>query len=847
MAEILTCPQGHHWEAAPGGGPDGDTGKQVCPVCGALGGSPAEADLMATAAPPAERQVPTVSPAPPRAADGGITPPNLPGYEILGELGRGGAGVVYKARQKSLNRIVALKMLRAGIDAAPHELARFRAEAEAVARLQHPNIVQIHEVGEADGRPYFCLEYVDAGSLADRLRAHVVPPDEAAVLVEKLARAVEAAHQRGLIHRDLKPANVLLAADGTPKVTDFGLAKQLDRNTAHTQSGAILGTPSYMAPEQAAGRPRDIGPATDVYALGAILYEMLTGRPPFKGATLLETLDQVRWQPPVPPRLIQPGVPVGLDAICLKCLAKDRAARYVTPAQMAEDLQRFLAGQTPQARPSRGEGDDQTEYDLAASLSAGPRRKSFFARRWAAILVSCVLSAALGFFLSHTYKTYLWQVRAAMEYRPLEVQGQRRVYTPQSFDTVLARVSDRSNFDKLVAESGLPGLDPYLLANGLFKISRAGSMGEANIITVRVEWPDPAEGVSLVERFIQITQQRQQQDRIALLKDYHANQKEIVERKTHVVEKIRKNLEEYLKQKGIKDFKEESEYRIRRIRNLELAADSAAQAVDALKDKIKVRQAYLARLKEDKRAVSAADDLAFKERKRELERTLDSEKSNLAKAKKVLTGAQNEKVNAVRLVENGAGPKKNVEDATLQVDLATGEVQRLEKLLKSIEQALAELKPVPTALQQAQATLSELELIELPSAEITLARVQKELDLARKRANEAEAVREEARVIQSALTDAEKERSEQQIALQELGALRDMKNFELLVTDPARASTFPVSSTQKQIWIESFATSMAVLLPLILAYDWTRTRRRGTKSSGQGAGEEDPSAEGAPT
>ena len=217
-------------------------------------------------------------------------------------LGRGGMGVVYKARHLALKRTVALKMVLAGGHAGPRELARFRREAEAVARLQHPNIVQIHEVGEAGGHPYCALEFVEGGSLAGQLQGKPLPAREAARLVETLARAVHLAHSRNVVHRDLKPANVLLAADGTPKITDFGLARQLDSDSgADPGRDAMMGTPSYMAPEQAAGRSHEAGPAADVYALGAILYECLAGRPPFQGKTVVETLDQVRTQEPVPP------------------------------------------------------------------------------------------------------------------------------------------------------------------------------------------------------------------------------------------------------------------------------------------------------------------------------------------------------------------------------------------------------------------------------------------------------------------------------------------------------------------------------------------------------------------
>jgi WD40 repeat protein len=309
---------------------------------------PVSGDAVTLPPPPAILDSETLAPM--GSVDVAGTGASVPGYEIIRELGRGGMGVVYQARHLKLNRPVALKMILAGSHAGAADLARFQTEAEAIARLRHPNIVQVYEVGEHEGKPYFSLEFCGGGSLEKKLNGTPLTPKEAAALVETLARAMRAAHEQKVIHRDLKPANVLLAEDGTPKITDFGLAKKLDE-AGQTQSGAIMGTPSYMAPEQAGGKSNETGPLADVYALGAILYECLTGRPPFKAATALDTLVQVVSEQPAPPSLLSPQVPRDLVTICLKCLRKEPEKRYASAQALAEDLRRFQAGEPIVARP----------------------------------------------------------------------------------------------------------------------------------------------------------------------------------------------------------------------------------------------------------------------------------------------------------------------------------------------------------------------------------------------------------------------------------------------------------------------------------------------------------------
>ena len=319
---------------------------------------------------------PSTEPLPPRQPAPGvmIARPQVPGYEILRELGRGGMGVVFLARQTALNRLVALKMVLDGAFASPEDRQRFLREAELIARLHHPSIVQVFEFGTLEEHPYFSLEYVSGGTLAERLQGRPQDPRTSAALLGQLADAVQHAHSLGIVHRDLKPANVLLLLKNEesqvkkespispnvgplplslflPKITDFGLAKQVQAEPGITTSGTLLGTPNYMAPEQARGTGAVIGPATDVYALGAILYELLTGRPPFQGLSPMETAMQVIVQEPVSPRRLLPTVPRDLETISLKCLQKDPHRRYESAAALAADLRRYLDGQPIQARP----------------------------------------------------------------------------------------------------------------------------------------------------------------------------------------------------------------------------------------------------------------------------------------------------------------------------------------------------------------------------------------------------------------------------------------------------------------------------------------------------------------
>jgi serine/threonine protein kinase len=350
------------------------------------------------------QQAPTISHQPTPNCDSDTTwqvafesQPTLPTqigpYTILAELGRGGMGIVFRARHAGLDREVALKTILAGQFASPEDLSRFGAEATAAATLDHQGIVPIFDMGQFAGQPYFAMPLIQGQTLAERLKSGALPPLTAVKLLAKIAAAVAYAHVRGVIHRDLKPGNILLApgqseASNTdpllncdPKITDFGLAKRLSGGLELTLSGQILGTPSYMPPEQASGKRHEIGPAADIYALGAILYAMLTGRPPFHSDNPVEAILQVIEREPPLPRSLQPGVPQELEWICLKCLEKKPADRYASATDLLADLERFLRHEPPLARPP----------NIAQRLRRWVRRKPILAAHWIGLSASLLL------------------------------------------------------------------------------------------------------------------------------------------------------------------------------------------------------------------------------------------------------------------------------------------------------------------------------------------------------------------------------------------------------------------------------------------------------------------------
>ena len=348
-------------------------------------------------------------------------------YEILREIARGGMGVVFRARQISLNRPVAIKMILAGQLADETDIRRFHTEAEAAANLDHPGIVPIYEVGQHQGQHYFSMGYVEGQSLSHRLADGPLPSREAAGLIRRVCEAIEYAHQHGVIHRDLKPANILLDKTGNPRVTDFGLAKKIQGDSGLTGSGQIMGTPSYMPPEQAGGKRGEVGPAADVYALGATLYALVTGRPPFQAATAMDTVNQVVSDDPIPPRRLNASIPRDLETICLKCLEKGPSRRYPTAAALAADLGRYLMGEPILARPV-----------------ARVERAVKWARRKPAIaallgLVTLVTALGLG--------GVLWQWRSAVRARNDAQARERDAVTAQAKEREQTELAEQRLYD----------------------------------------------------------------------------------------------------------------------------------------------------------------------------------------------------------------------------------------------------------------------------------------------------------------------------------------------------------------------------------------------------------------
>lgn len=350
-----------------------------------------------------------------RAGRKSTPPKRISSYEILSELGRGGMGVVYRAQDLRLKRTVALKVILAGGHAGQLELERFQTEAEAVARLKHQNVVQVYEVGEHEGLPFLALEYCAGGCLEDRIENSPMLPRASADLTAKLADALEHAHQAGVVHRDIKPANVLFDEDGTPKITDFGLAKKLGEVDSHTRTGSILGSLGCMSPEQASGHTRDATPAADIYAMGAVLYRLLTGRTPFQGSTDLETIQMVIDAAPVPVRRLRPSCPRDLETICLKCLEKNPATRYESSAELAADLRRFLSGEPIQARratPVEQLISWERRHPLPTTVAV------------ASVLMLAVLSGVMAWMTFRNYRTV--QTIQHREMRVQELRGEIR-------------------------------------------------------------------------------------------------------------------------------------------------------------------------------------------------------------------------------------------------------------------------------------------------------------------------------------------------------------------------------------------------------------------------------------
>jgi eukaryotic-like serine/threonine-protein kinase len=390
----------------------------------------------------------------------------LPGYHIQGKLGQGGMGVVYKAHQLNLNRTVALKMVLAGRHATAPELARFLVEAEMVARLDHPNIVQIHQVGQHDGQPFIALEYIEGGTLADQMQGRRWLARPAAELLERLARAIHHAHQHGIVHRDLKPANILLTNAQAPKITDFGLAKLVQNGAGLTSTGVIIGTPTYMAPEQGDGNCRAVGPAADVYALGVILYELLAGQPPFTGKTPIDILQQVTGKEPAPLSRLYPDLPRDLCTICLRCLEKDPVRRYVSAEALADDLNRFLKGEPIQARPV---GELERAWKWA-------RRRPAIAGLAAAVAAVLLLGTGVSTYLALAERARAQEaVDARDKARRAEDKATEARDKAQQAETraVLAKQASDEQAAELLFRAGLADAEAGLVDRGLVNMIEA--------------------------------------------------------------------------------------------------------------------------------------------------------------------------------------------------------------------------------------------------------------------------------------------------------------------------------------------------------------------------------------